>query len=586
MTTLVLAILICYEKVKPLMIDITSPTAALGVIFGGVLSLLYGVRLVTDAMQKDAGTRLRRSLGVLTRRPLAAFGVGVGMTILTQSSGATSSLLVGLVSVGLLQLPIAIITLLGTDVGSALIVQLLIFHITDYAFLFVGLGAAIALLTRRGSRRSVGQACFGFGLVILGLAALEAGSQPLAGSHITVLVFDALVQSPVVLALIGMVLTMTFASSLAGIGLVIVLASNSSLPLLAAVALMLGANVGSTMTAMLTALSRGSVAGRRLALIHTGTKLSIACLALLLLRPLTTALSWVHLPPATLVALSHLGFNLTLALVFIPLAGFLTAFAEKLIPEQGTQQLGGPRYLQVDALSMPPVALGQATREILHMTDIVTDMLQLGIQAFHEGEEKVSSRIDSFDDLLDALHVALKQYLTQLDEAQMTDEQKQRQIALLYIITDLEAMGDIIDKQWMRLARRKRRQQIIFSDEGWHDLVCYHREVTAAVQQAFAALAAQDSVLASAFFSQKATLSQMKRTLHLRHLRRLQSRVPPSMESSEIHLDLLTAMRGVLSHASTIAHVVQEHLSVQQDDYWSTNSPPSAQEQRRAESGQ
>jgi phosphate:Na+ symporter len=144
----------------------------------------------------------------------------------------------------------------------------------------------------------------------------------------------------------------------------------------------------------------------------------------------------------------------------------------------------------------------------------------------------------------------------------MTQEQKNRQIALLYIITDLEAIGDLIDKQCMRLARRKRRQQLIFSDEGWQDLISYHQEVTAAVQLAFAALATQDPHLSAAFFPRKAQLYQMRRTFHLRHLRRLQSGMSPSIESSAIHIDLLITLRNVISHVSTIAHVVQEDLSV------------------------
>jgi phosphate:Na+ symporter len=516
------------------MLATTNPTTILGLVFGGVLLLLYGVRLITDAMERDAGIRLRRGLMLLTKHPLVAFSTGVVVTMLTQSSGVASSLLVGLVSVQLLSLTVAIITLLGTNVGSALVVQLLVFHITDFAFVFVGLGAAAAMLTRHTPKRGVGQACFGFGLIILGLAALEVGSRPLAGSPITAQVFDALVQSPVVLALIGAVLTMTFASSIAGIGLVIVLASNGSLPLAAALALVLGSNVGSTITALLTSLSKGSISGRRLALVHTGTKLIIACVALAALKPLTTVLSWISLPPATLVALSHLAFNLVLALIFVPLAGPLASLAEKLVPDRsvrgGTTELC---YLHPDTLSMPAVALGQATREVLHMTDQV-----------------------------DNLNAAIKYYLTQLDEEQMTQEQKNRQIALLYIIADLEAIGDLVDKQCMRLARRKRRQQLVFSDEGWQDLVNYHREVTTAVQLAFAALAAQDPQLSAAFFPRKAQLYQMRHTLHLRHLRRLQLGISPSIESSAIHLDLLVALRNVLSHVSTIAHVVQEDLSV------------------------
>ena len=148
------------------MVNPTNPTAILGLIFGGVLSLLYGIRLITDAMQRDAGTWLRRSLMLLTKHPLTAFSTGVVVATLTQSSGVASSLLVGLVSAQLLSLTVAIITLLGTNVGSALVVQLLMFHITNFAFVFVGLGAAAAMLTWQTPKRRVGQGCFGFGLII------------------------------------------------------------------------------------------------------------------------------------------------------------------------------------------------------------------------------------------------------------------------------------------------------------------------------------------------------------------------------------------------------------------------------------
>jgi phosphate:Na+ symporter len=534
--------------------DTSNPTIVLSLIVGGVMLLLYGVRLITEAMQRDASVRLRRTLMVLTRYRLAAFGIGVLITALTQSSGATSSLLVGLVSAQLIPLTVAIITLLGTNVGSALVVQLLVFNITDYAFLFVGIGATAAYFTRGTTRRGIGQAAFGIGLILLGLAALKAGSAPLAGSHITAAVFEALVKAPIVLALIGAGLTMAFASSVAGVGLVIVLAASGALPLVAALALLFGCNVGTTITALLTALSSGSLAGRRLAFIHCGTKLLGALVALALLNPLTALLTLLHLAPATLVALTHMGFNLALAIVFVPLAAPLANLATKLVSDRSSEEGTEPYYLDPDVLSMPAVALGQATREVLHMTDLVTEMLQLSIHAFEDHGSKVSTRIDKLEDQLDRLNGAIKRYLTQLDENAMSDEQIRRKNALLYVITDLEAIGDIIDKQCMRLARRKQRKQLVFSDEGWCDLMTYHHEVTTALQQA---LAAQDPTLAEEFFARKGQLNQMKRELHLRHLHRLQSGVPMSIESSAIHLDLLTAMSRVISHASSIAHVIR-----------------------------
>ncbi len=542
------------------MFDTTTPTAVLGLLVGGVLLLLYGVRLITDSMQRAAGARLRRAMMALARRPLAAFGVGVLATALTQSSSAISSLLVGLASAQLVPLSAAVVMVLGANVGSTLVVQLLAFHITDYAVILAGGGAAIAMATRRTALRDVGQALFGFGLVLLGLAALQTGSTPIAASHVTAEVLRSLSGAPVVLALVGLILAMAFASSAAAIGLVLVLAASGALPPVAALALVLGANVGSTMTALLPALGGGTAAGRRLALIHTGTKLTGAVIALVALNPVAMLLSSMRLDAAAQVAVAHLSFNLALAAIFVPLAAPLARLAGALIPDRTTSVAAGPRYLDSEALAMPAVALGQATREILRMTDIVTEMLGLSIHAFEDGGAAIPARIDTLDDQLDDLEAAIKRYLTQLDEDRMTEEQAHREIALLYTITDLEEIGDIIDKQIMRLARRKRRGQLAFSDEGWNDLISYHSEVTAALQQALAALAAQDPTIAAEFLVRKTRFAQMKRQFHLRHLHRLRSGLPPSVASSAIHLDLLDAMSRVLSHASNIAHAVHGDL--------------------------
>jgi len=350
------------------MFDTATPTTILGLLVGGVLLLLYGVRLITDSMQRAAGVRLRRAFMALAQRPLAAFGVGVLATAMTQSSSATSSLLVSLVSAQLVPLSAAVVMVLGANVGSTLVVQLLAFHITNYAVALAGGGAAVAMATRRTALRDIGQALFGFGLIFLGLAALQTGSTPIAASYVTAEMLRTLSGAPFVLALLGVILAMAFASSAAAIGLVLVLAASGALPLVAALALLLGANVGSTMASLLTAMSGGTAVGRRLALIHTGTKLAGAVIALVALTPIAVLLSSMRLDAAAQVAVAHLGFNLALAAIFVPLATPLSRLAGALLPDRATSIATGPRYLDPEVLSMPAIALGQATREILRMT--------------------------------------------------------------------------------------------------------------------------------------------------------------------------------------------------------------------------
>jgi phosphate:Na+ symporter len=541
------------------MFNTTSPTAVLMLLVTGVLLLLYGVRLISDAVKPATSGRMQQALTKLSKHPFAAFGIGIVATALMQSSSAMSSLLVELVSASLLPLNVAIAMLLGANVGSTLVVQLLALHITDYALELVGLGAAVALFTHRTAFRRPGRALFAFGLIVLGLATISAGSQPIAASPVTAAVLQALVDAPLVLVLIGALLSMVLNSSAASIGLILTLASSHALPPVAAIALMLGANVGTTLLAMIASLSGGTLAGRRLAVVHSGTKLLGALVLLLLLGPLMALLQAVWPNPAVQVAMAHMGFNLALAVLFLPLSVPLARLMEKLLPDQQTSAgvSSAPRYLDPRVLANPAIALGLATRETLRMADMVTDMWEQSIQAFEGRPDAIQTRMEAMDDQLDELNAAIKGYLTQLDEETMTEEQARQDITLLYIISDLEAMGDVMTKRFMSLARRRSRNQILFSEEGWEDLMSYHQQVAEALQQVLAALATHDPRLAMEFLTRKEELKRIKRDLHVRHIRRLRAGVPNSTASSAIHLDVLDAMSAVLALTSNMAHVLQ-----------------------------
>lgn len=542
------------------MLKTHDPTHLLVLLVGGSMLLLYGVKLVTDAVERAFGARLRLIMMTLATRPIAAFGAGMAVTLLTQSSTATASVMIGLVSAQLVPLAAAIVMLLGAAVGSTLVVQLLAFHITDYALEALGLAAAFALLTQRTQLRDVGRCVFSFGVVLVGLAMIDASSTPIANSAITNTILQTLAQSPLVLLLLGVLLAAVFVSSIAAIGIVIVLASGGALPLTAALAVILGANIGTTLTPLLAALNQGNLAGRRLGIIYTGTRLIGVGVAMLLLNPLAKLLTQLLPSPATQVAIAHLGFNLILALLFAPLAGQLAHLTTRLLPESERTKRKGSRYLDPEALTLPAVALGQAMREVLRMADLATEMLQLSIQAFEDGAKDLPKRIGTLDDQLDDLETAIKNYLIQLNDETLNEEQARRELSLLHISTELEAIGDIVDRQLMRLARRKRRKQIAFSQPEWEDMVAYHREVLGLLQRVLAGLATQDAEIAKAVLAHRQSLNQLKREMHLRHLQQLSSGAPTNLDASAIHLEMVSAMSRILSHTCSIARTVQGDL--------------------------
>ncbi|MEH1844500.1 MAG: Na/Pi cotransporter family protein [Nostoc sp.] len=542
------------------MLKTHDPTQILILLIGGSTLLLYGVKQVTDAMERALGSRLRLAMMTLAKHPMAAFVSGMIVTMLTQSSTATASVMVGLVSAQLVPLATAVLMLQGAAVGSTLVVQLLALHVTDYAQEFLGLAAAFALLTRRKAVRDLGRGVFSFGLVLQGLAMIDASSAPIADSSITNEIMQVLSQSPLVLILLGVLLAAVFVSSIAAIGIVMVLAGAHALPLEAALAVTLGANIGTTLMPLLTALNRGSVVARRLGFIYVGTRLAGGILALALLNPLAVLLTRLLPNPSTQVALAHLGFNLILAIVFVPLANSLADFATKLLPEPEAEKKLSARYLDPNALTLPAIALGQAMREILRMADLATEMLQLSIQAFEDGVKDLPKQIGALDNQLDDLETAIKHYLIQLNDELLTEEQSQRELTLLYISTELEAIGDIIDRQLMRLARRKRRKQIAFSQQEWNDIVAYHGDVLALLQQTLTGLAAQDPTIAGEVLSQRQSLNQIKREIYLRHHQHVSSGDSVSLNASSIHLEMVNAMSRILSHTCSIARVIQGEL--------------------------
>ena len=536
------------------MIILTGPTMVFIGLVTGVFLLLYGVRLVSDAVQQTIRGRMQEALPWLSKNPFAAFGIGVVATGLLQSSSAMSSLLVELVSADLLPLGMTIVILMGSNVGSTLVVQLLAFHVTDFALPMFGLGGMVALLThRRPALRQFGLAIFGFSLVMLGLATIKAASDPIAASQATTDILRGLADAPIVLAIIGVALAMMLNSSAAAIGMMLPLAATGALSLPSALALMLGANVGTTLLSMLVALGAGSLAGRRLALVHFGTKLLGAAVLLFLLQPLSEVLSATGLDHATLVALTHLAFSLVMACLFIPLAGSIARLMELSVPEKVALPAGlhTQRLLDPQALATPAVAKGLATRETLRMGDLVTTMLELGMQAFEENPDAIQTRLEALDDELDELDAAIKNYLLQLDEEATTN-------ILLTIIDDLEVIGDVINRHLMSLASRLSRHQVRFSEDGWQELRFYYQQITGALQQVLAALATHDPTLAIEFLARKRELKQLKQDLRLKHVGRLRAGHQRSIDSSAIHLDLLHAMSTIIARIANIAHVLQD----------------------------
>ncbi|MHB0869586.1 MAG: Na/Pi cotransporter family protein [Chloroflexota bacterium] len=529
-------------------------------LFGGVYLLLYGIRLSGDGMQRAAGSRLRQILGTLTQHPVVGLLVGAGITAVLQSSSATTVMLVSLVGAGLMTLRQAIGVILGADVGTTITVQLIAFKILDYAILLVGLGLAIMFSFRRSAYRHLGEAILGFGFIFLSMKIMIEGMAPLRQSPLFQQILLNLSDMPLLTVLTSAVLTALVHSSAATIGLAITLALQGLMPLPVGLAIVLGSNLGTCATALVSALGTTPEA-RRVAIAHTLFKL-IGVLATFPFLPLLGGVITMTADDVPRqIANFHTLFNVALAVGFLPFTGPFANLVTRLVPE--SKKAGDPmqpRYLDESVLDTPALALGQATRETLRMADLVQEMFRDAMTVFRNNDPALAEELQARDDVVDRLEEHIKHYLTRLTEQGLVPEQSKREVSLLFMIQDLENIGDIVDKNLMELAKKKMANRLEFSTEGAKDIEHLTRLVAENLNLAVAAYATQDADLAQKLLRHKQNIIRIERELKQAHIRRLHEGVKESMDTSAIHLDVLSNLERINSHATNMAFVVLGEL--------------------------
>jgi phosphate:Na+ symporter len=529
-------------------------------LFGGMALLLYGIQLTGEGLQRAAGGRLRTLLTGLTRSRLMAVLSGALVTAIIQSSSATTVMLIGFVSAGLMPFAQTLGVILGADIGTTFTVQLIAFKFTDYALLLVGTGFLLIFVSRRRVVRDMGQALLGFGLIFLGLKVMLDGLAPLRDSPLAQQIFMSLDDSPVLGILTAAGFSALVHSSAATIGLAITLASQGLLPLPGAIAVVLGANIGTCATALAASIGTTTEA-KRVAVAHIAFKVLGAALIFPFVDPFTQLVAASASDPARQIANAHTFFNVGISAIFLPFASLAARFITALVPDE--EQGDNPfktRYLDERSLDQPALALGQAMREALRMADVVQGMLRDGITVFRSDDQELLEDVERRDDQADYLEREIKLFLTRLGGETMAADLSRREIALISFIGNLENIGDIIDKNLMELARKKLYHGRRFSQAGEAELIGFHSMIMKNLERAIAAFAANDRSLAQEVLDQRPVVRQRERELRESHLARLRAGLAESLETSEIHLDVLTNLKRISSHITALVFPILEEV--------------------------
>jgi phosphate:Na+ symporter len=528
-------------------------------LIGGVALLLWGLHMVHSGIVRAFGSDLRRFLGSALRNRFLAFFAGLVVTALLQSSTATGLMTASFVTSGSVDLVPALAIMLGANVGTTLIVQILSFNISALAPILFLVGVTAFKRGGQTRTRDLGRVAIGVGLMVLALHILLDTLAPAENAPAVRTLLGAATAEPLLCVLMAAALTWAAHSSVTVVLLVMSLAYSHFISPTAAVALILGANLGSAINPLVEGSRSDNPASRRLPLGNLLNRFVGCVLVLPFLHPIAAAMSQIEPNPSRMAADFHTAFNVALALVFIlPLNGVAALFT-RILPERAKPpDPSTPLYLDDSALATPSVALVCAARETLHIGDIVETMLRQTMTALMTDDRKLVAEICCMDNAVDRLDEAVKLYITKLTRESLSARDAHRAMEIISFSLNLEHVGDIIDKNLMELASKKIRRQIVFSKEGAAELEAFHQEVCDNLKLAFGVLLSGDIKVARQLVTEKATLRATEFAAAESHFARLREGRPESIESSSLHLDILRDLKRIHSHICSVAYPVLE----------------------------
>jgi len=526
---------------------------------GSIALLLWGVHMVQSGIQRAFGPNLRRILGAALGSRVKAFLAGLGITAVLQSSTATGLMVTGFAAGGLVDLVPGLAAMLGANVGTTLIVQVLSFDISRVAPLFILMGV---MMFRRGGitrTRDLGRVGVGLGLILIALTQLLTVLTPYEDVPSLRLLLGMIATVPVIDVIVAAAFTWAAHSSVAVVLLVMSFAAQGVVPPQAAFALILGANLGTALNPLFEAGSTGDPAAKRLPI---GNLLNRAIGCLLGLALLGVTGPWlVSLEPSSYRAVAdyHTFFNLLMAVLFFPALGPFARLLKWMLPARAAPtDPSRPVYLDYAALEVPAVALAAASREALRMADVLETMHNAALEGLDRGDRKSIAEIKRLDDVLDRLNAAIKAYLTSLDHEALDAVDDNRLSEILAFITNLEHAGDIVERGVAANLAKRTKRNLALSAEGTTEIREMLQRLPTNVRTAAAVFMTDDIRTARGLLGEKEVFRDLENRATSAHFARVRAGRIESVETSALHLDLLRDLKRINAHIAAAAYPVLE----------------------------
>jgi phosphate:Na+ symporter len=526
-------------------------------LMGGVALLLWGLHMVHSGILRAFGPDLRWLLSKALNDRFTAFAAGLGLTALLQSSTATALITSSFATEGLVGLVPALAIMLGANVGTTLIVQLLSFNITAVAPVLFILGLLAFRNGQRSRIKDLGRVSIGLGLMLLSLHILLDTLAPAENAPTVRMLLGAITGDSVLCILIGAIATWAAHSSVATVLLIMSLAYAHFISPVAAFALVLGANLGSAINPVFEGAKRDNPASYRMPLGNLINRIVGIALVLPVLGQIAEHLAPWQPDLAKLTAAFHIAFNVATAVLFIGVLDAISRLLTWLLPDKVTESdPTQPRYLDETALETPSLALADAARETLRVGDMVETMLRKVMTAIMTNDRALVGEVSRMDNAVDGIVEKIKLYLTKLTRGSLDEREGARAMEIISFAINLEHIGDIVDKNLSELATKKLKRRFQFSPEGAEELSTFHRRIMDSLRIAFGVFMSGQVSEAHRLVAEKATLRNAELTATERHLDRLREGRPESLETTSLHLDVLRDLKRVHSHICSVAYPV------------------------------
>lgn len=527
-------------------------------IIGGLGLFLYGMQLLSDGLQKITGDKIQKILEFLTNKPVMGVATGTLITSIIQSSSATSVIIIGLVNAGLLNLKQAVSVILGANIGTTVTAQIVSFRLEKYALPAIGIGFILNFLAKKRSTKYFGQILLGFGILFLGLYTMSQALGPLREFTPFLNLLANISHNPLLGIVVATIFTAIIQSSSATTAIIIAMSIQGIMGLDAAIPLILGSNIGTCATAGIASIG-SSITGKRLAFSHLLFNVGGVVLFFFFINKFAYLVSFTSSSIPRQIANAHTLFNLINVAILLPFLSLFIKLIVKLLPGEEIVIKKGPIYLNKDLLNTPSLALGQTTKELVRMGEMVESMLNDVMMSFIQNDLNILKSVYLKEGVVNTLEKEITKYLVLVSQRSLSPMQSKRLTDLLNIVNDIERVGDHAENL-AELAEEKIDEKLPFSEKALDELKYMFSKVHFSLNKSISALKNRDIELAREVALKEDEIDKIEKELRANHINRLNQGICYP-ESGVIFLDVISNLERVGDHANNISLMVIDELS-------------------------